>query len=481
MTRKTSFIAMVSLLLLVGFSAISFVSYYVANESLNQHVRTNTLPLTSDNIYSEIQRDLLQPILVSSLMARDTFVHDWVAAGEENSEAIVRYLKNIQESYNTVTAFFVSEKTHNYYHSTGILKRVEKDSETDAWYFNVSKLTNEFEVNLDVDTADNSRTTFFVNHKVLDSQGTYLGAIGVGLASQTATELINMYQHRYGRRVYFIDRIGQIRLQGQAREGIETIHQVDGLRDIATKVLTTTGGSYSYQRHGKTILLKTRFVPDLHWYLLVEQPQEAAEEVKSALWVNLAMSLVITFVIMCLAHLTLGGYQRRLESMATTDLLTGTASRHAFEASFSQLIHFAKRRQQNLSVVLVDIDHFKQVNDKYGHLQGDQVLVSVAKLLRVHLRKSDIICRWGGEEFLLVLPECDQPAAMKLANKIRELVELSLKEVSGHAMNITASFGVAQYDGQESADSLFHRADQALYLAKSLGRNKVESTAELSY
>jgi len=480
MMRKTSFIAMVSLLLLVGFSSISFVSYYVANDSLNHHIRTNTLPLTSDNIYSEIQRDLLQPVLVSSLMAHDTFVHDWVAAGEQNSEAIVRYLRNIQDSYSTVTAFFVSEKTHNYYHSTGVLKRVEENNKADAWYFNLPNLEGDFEIKLDVDTADNSRTTFFVNHTVLDERGTYLGTIGVGLASKTAQNLIDMYQRRYGRRVYFIDRVGKIRLQGQSREGMETIHQVEGLRDIATQLLTTTGGSYSYQSYGKTILLKTRFMPDLHWYLLVEQPQETAAEVESALWINLAMSLVITLVIMCLAHLTLGGYQRRLEAMATTDLLTGTASRHVFEVNFTQLINFAKRRKQNLSVVLVDIDHFKRVNDKFGHLEGDQVLIRVAKLLQVHLRNSDIICRWGGEEFLLVFPECDLNAAMTLANKIRELIEQSLKDVSGHPMNITASFGVAQYNGQESADTLFHRADKALYLAKESGRNKVEVSPEAS-
>lgn len=478
MTRKTSFITMISMLLMVGFSAISFVSYYVANDSLNQHIRSNTLPLTSDNIYSEIQRDLLQPILVSSLMARDTFVHDWVKGGEKSTEAIVRYLKNIQDSYNTVTAFFVSDTSQKYYHSTGVLKRVEKSNAADAWYFNVSRLANDFEINLDVDTADNSRTTFFVNHKVINEQGEYLGAIGVGLASQTAKELIDMYQHRYGRRVYFVDRIGQIRLQGESLEGIETIHQVVGLRDVATQILSTTGGSYSYQSKGKTTLLKTRFMPDLNWYLLVEQTQETSDEVKSTLWINLLMSFLITLIIMGLAHLTLGGYQRRLEAMATTDLLTGTSSRHAFEASFNQLINFAKRRQQALSVVLVDIDHFKQVNDRYGHLQGDQVLVNVAKLLRVHLRSSDVICRWGGEEFLLVLPECDQASAMKLANKIRELIELSLKEVGGHEMNISASFGVAQFNGHEAPDSLFHRADQALYLAKELGRNRVEPSPD---
>lgn len=89
-SRKGSFIASTSILLLLGFSAISLISYYVANSTLNQHIRTNTLPITSDNIYSEVQRDLLQPILVSSLMAQDTFVHDWIINGEADPSCALR-------------------------------------------------------------------------------------------------------------------------------------------------------------------------------------------------------------------------------------------------------------------------------------------------------------------------------------------------------------------------------------------------------
>ena len=476
--RKPSFMLIASLLLILAFSTISIVSYYVANYSLNQHIRTNTLPLTSDNIYSEIQRDLLQPILVSSLMANDTFVHDWVVRGEQNPAPMSRYLTSIQERYDTVTAFFVSDLSKNYYHSSGVIKQVSADDSMDDWYFNVREISGEFEINLDIDTVDATTTTLFVNHKVFDQNDNLLGVIGVGLASQTIMELVETYQARYGRHVYFIDRLGKVVLQGSRFNGADDIRKVAGLSELATQVLTSPGGSYQYTSNGQAFQIKTRFVPELNWYLIVEHTEQTEDEVVTALWVSLSVSLIVTVIVLLLVHYTLGGYQRRLELMANTDLLTGTMSRHALETSFSQILSFARRQQHPVSTVLVDVDHFKSVNDKYGHLAGDRVLTQIANILRDSLRGSDSICRWGGDEFLIVLPDCDLVAAHGLAEKMRQLIEESLQVIDGQTLGITASFGVAQYNGQESASNLFSRTDQALYRAKSLQRNRVVLVGE---
>lgn len=475
-SRKGSFIASISVLLVLGFSAISLISYYVANSSLNQHIRTNTLPITSDNIYSEVQRDLLQPILVSSLMAQDTFVHDWIVAGEKDPAAITRYLKNIQERYKTITAFFISDRTRHYYHSSGILGKVDPGNPQDDWYFRVKNLSEPFEINLDIDTADKSRTTFFVNHKVLDTDNSYLGAIGVGLASEAVKEMIEIYQNRYNRQVYFVDREGNITLHGKALEGRNNIREIDGLKDIATQIVTTTGGSYEYRSNDKRVFLKTRYVPELDWYLLVEQEEHPEQAVQSVLWLNLGLSIGIILIVLVLAHFTLGSYQRRLEHMANTDKLTGAITRTAFEPTFEILLNFAQRRQQPLSILLMDIDHFKVINDTHGHLLGDRVLTKICALIDSQLRKSDIICRWGGEEFLIVLPECPLDSAIDIATKMCALIEESLKVVDGNHIEVTASFGVAQYNNHESSENLFLRADKALYAAKANGRNRVETT-----
>lgn len=272
--RKTRFIIIISLLLIIGFSSTSFISYVVANKALDKYIRTNTLPLTSDNIYSEIQRDILPTIAISSLMAQDTFVRDWILHGEKEPKNIIRYLSSIQNRYSMTTAFFISDKTHNYYHSSGILKKVSPESTLDSWYFNLGKLQDDFKINIDVDTANLSQTNLFVNHRILDYSGKYLGIIGVGLSSEMITDMIAFYQSRYDRQVYFIDPSGNVVLSGKLYQGATNITQTEGLSKIAPSVLAGTGGSYTYFKGDQEIFLESRFIPELNWYLQVGQNKE---------------------------------------------------------------------------------------------------------------------------------------------------------------------------------------------------------------
>jgi len=472
--RKFRFISIISLLLLVGFSATSFVSYYVANESLADHIQHNTLPLTSDNIYSEIQRDLLSPIFISSVMAQDTFVRDWIINGEQDINQITRYLKSIQDRYQTITAFFISDKTFKYYHSTGLLKQVDPQEPQDDWYFRVRSLTDDFEINVDKDSANVNRTTVFVNHQVFDFDKNYIGAIGVGLSSETVKSMIEKYQSRYDRQVYFVDQRGEVMLHGDSFHGAMQIKNTTGLSQIAASVLSQLDGDFIYQRDGKTVYLNTRFVPEFNWYLLVEQVEKSEATIENTLWINLLLSLAITVVVLIIASITFNSYQKRLEEMATKDKLTSTASRHAFDPMFFQAVRSSIRRGEKVSAILADIDHFKQTNDHYGHLMGDRVLATVAQVMKANLRSEDVICRWGGEEFLILLSSSDLEETCKLAEKMRLAIQSTILPSKKGEVMVTVSFGVTLFIPGESKDEFFERADKALYLAKNKGRNRVE-------
>lgn len=472
--RKTRFILVISLLLIIGFSSISLVSYFVANNSLNHYIRANTLPLTSDNIYSEIQRDVLPTVIISSLMAQDTFVRDWIINGEQDVPKIENYLQSIQQRYETETAFYVSDKTLNYYHSTGLIRQVSPEKTDDAWYFRVSKSADDFEINVDIDTVDTQKTTIFVNYKIFNDEDQYLGITGVGLSSKMVKNQIKYYQDSYDRQVYFVKPNGQIALSDEHLQANSNIYQTEGLSEIAEQVLSSDKGSYAYTRHGEQVFLNSRFVPELGWYLLVEQVGKPESRLQKTLWVNLFVSLAITIVVLILAHLTIRKYQRRLVVMATTDELTGLHNRHAFDLAFKQSIKIATRDKQPLSLVLIDIDHFKTINDHYGHIEGDKVLQEFADTLTDSLRDSDSLCRWGGEEFIMLLPKCNSAHAEVLAQKIRNTINRKQVLVNGNKIHLSASFGISQYIPEESRDQLIQRADSALYQAKSHGRNCVK-------
>lgn len=473
---KKKFIWALSILLLTAFVLTSGISYRVAHESLSEQIELNTLPLTSDNIYSEIQQDLLQPIFISSLMAQDTFVRDWTINDEQDPTKLIRYLREIQNKYDTVTSFFISEKSRNYYHSSGILKTIEDTEPDDAWYFRVRSLpkSENYEINIDPDSANKSRTVVYVNYKVFDFDGNFIGVTGVGLAVEKVKKLIELYQKRYNRHVFFVDREGRVTLNGDQYNGAASLQTSPGLDKFATRILTSPSASLTYLRDGKTVYLNSRLVSEFKWYLMVEQEEvEAEKKLLATFWGNLVLSLLVTLAILFIANMTLGRYQRKIEQMASTDKLTGAANRQVFEEYFYQAIVQAKADQSMVSVILLDIDYFKRVNDSYGHNIGDLVIKTIANILRNQLRDQDIVCRWGGEEFVLLLPEIDLSHAGDIAERIRKAIAERKIRVNEHEISVTASCGVAEYKANEKPTELINRVDVALYQAKESGRDQV--------
>ena len=161
----------------------------------------------------------------------------------------------------------------------------------------------------------------------------------------------------------------------------------------------------------------------------------------------------------------------QLERLANTDRLTGQWSRLKIEELAHNEIKRAERYDFPLALVFLDIDRFKSVNDQYGHDVGDCVLTGVAHRIKSHLRDSDSLCRWGGEEFIILMPHTDLDQACLIAEKLRGL--LAAEPLTG-TIGVTASFGVAQWQPGQSLGELVHCADLMLYRAKKLGRNRVE-------
>jgi diguanylate cyclase (GGDEF)-like protein len=165
-----------------------------------------------------------------------------------------------------------------------------------------------------------------------------------------------------------------------------------------------------------------------------------------------------------------------MANLAYTDTLTSLPNRRRLYEDVYRLIALAERYGQEFCVCLFDLDHFKRLNDTHGHLVGDQVLQEVAQVARLHLRAADLFGRWGGEEFVVLLPQ----TRLSDAQTALERVRLALHTIAlPHVHTITASFGVAAYLPGETCESLLHRADQALYLAKTTGRNRIVVDGEM--
>lgn len=164
-------------------------------------------------------------------------------------------------------------------------------------------------------------------------------------------------------------------------------------------------------------------------------------------------------------------YQRAVES-ATIDPLTGVRNRAAMDSAMKREIGLSQRHGTPLSVILMDIDHFKRINDQHGHLYGDQALKAAAQCAEGSIRESDMIFRYGGEEFLILLTGTDLTGAELLAERIRQNIE-QLPAQTEKEIHMTVSLGVTTLTGSDSINTLFQRMDSALYQAKEEGRNRV--------
>lgn len=168
--------------------------------------------------------------------------------------------------------------------------------------------------------------------------------------------------------------------------------------------------------------------------------------------------------------------RQKLERVANFDGLTGIHNRRWFNHTYQRLLQRAKRGNENLCLVVVDVDHFKSFNDRYGHHAGDQVLISVAESLASAMRPTDLLARYGGEEFVVILPGTDLDGAKCCAERLRVTVagaRVARPDGDGDLPAVTISLGVAQYQLNNDGDQLFARADAALYRAKEQGRNRV--------
>ena len=167
--------------------------------------------------------------------------------------------------------------------------------------------------------------------------------------------------------------------------------------------------------------------------------------------------------------------ERRLRDLATTDTLSGLWNRRHFLECAHVEVERARRHRQPLTAVLADIDHFKRVNDEHGHDAGDRVIRHVSSILRSHLRVHDIVGRWGGEEFIMLLPHTDLAGAAALCERLRGAIETTHCPLPNGAIPVTMSFGVRTVDLESALEESVKQADAALYDAKHAGRNRVQA------
>jgi len=468
MKIKSRLILALSIILVTAFTATSLVNYTIARKAVREELLNSSLPLTGKNIYSEIHAAIMRPLLVSSSMATDTFLKDWIHDGEKDLDAIRNYLDGIKQRYGFMTTFFVSANTDRYYYPGGSLKRISPRNMRDIWYYTFVASKKEYELNVDLSQQDQDALTIFVNFR-LEDKGKFLGVVGVGLNMNYATALLRDAQEKYGRNVYLVDQDGLVQVHPEVQR-LERFYitESEGIDSIAEKILQprTEAANFEYDKDSHHYLISTHYLQEFEWHLIVEQDEgEALMAARNNMIRTLLVGLGVSLLIIFLCAITINHFQKRLERMANTDPLTGAANRNALEEQFKLAAYKAQRYEKLFTITIIDMDNFKEINDRHGHLIGDKVLKFVAETIISTIRPIDTFARWGGDEFI-VLMEGSKDDALAMANRICQTVA-----ERPHDMKVAFSCGISQYRENDTIDAMTQRADKALYRAKSQGGN----------
>lgn len=472
MTIKAKLLGALSVILMTAFVATSLINYSITRDAVRNELLHSALPLTGKNIYSEIHAAMMKPILVSSSMANDTFLQDWAKDGEQDSSIISKYLSEIKNKYGFISTFFVSASTDIYYSHKGVLKKIGPRDPHDVWYYAFTRTGQEYDLDVDTNEAEDGKLTIFVNFRVEDHEGKLLGVTGVGINMDQAVDLLAQSRSQYGRNVYLVDQDGLIQVHPD-RKFIEQFYitKAGGIRDVASKILQPRDEAFNveYDWEGKHYLLSTRYIPEFQWHLIVEQEEGVAlVTARGNMFRTLGIGLGVSILIIFLCVLTINHFQTRLERMANTDPLTEVANRNALEERFILSAYKADRYGEKFSIVILDLDGFKEVNDMQGHLAGDEVLKAVAETISRSIRPTDLVARWGGDEFIILMDGTPEDAEVVI-HRIRKAMTHS-----SQATLVGFSSGITQFREGDDLGSMSQRADVAMYRAKNKGGNCVE-------
>jgi diguanylate cyclase (GGDEF)-like protein len=461
------------LVLIPSFIAVSLLNYFVQRDAIREELITTSLPLVRDLIDWEISTRLQDPLLASSLMAKDTFLIDWIEDGETDSKKIEKFLDSIRLEHGFATAFFVSAKTSRYYSYQGVHKEVARENAHDIWYYDFIHSGEPVSLDVDTDEVSEGKLTIFINYRVESVTGELLGVVGVGVDMSDIAALLQKTQKTYGRVVYMIDESGLI----QAHSDLAVIEKLNiqstfGIEEIANSILSSKTKTLDAHYEGKrgNILLTSRYIPDIKWYIIVEQDESISLQiVKDMLLKTILIGLFASILTILISIRVVNKYNQRLEKSSRLDHLTQVSNRMELDHRLFSEFAFCQRYGGTFSVMMIDLDNFKEINDTYGHIAGDNTLIQFAKLVSSSIRVTDDFGRWGGDEFLLILPKAKGPEGVFVANKLRSQVAACAAFKDFH---LTISVGVSEYKEKDTLESILSRTDTALYKAKDAGKDQ---------
>ncbi|MEM1262863.1 MAG: sensor domain-containing diguanylate cyclase [Pseudomonadota bacterium] len=452
------------------FATYSTIDRIVAEQSQEQQLAVSP-------VFELVADELLRPLYIAETFASSVDFTTSLDSADLDENALIQRLQEMEAELG-LTFFVASERTGKQYLSDG--RALDLVADDVRWYFEAKE--RDKDVMADLGQVGNVHLFFDV--AVYSRSREFLGYVGVGKPIQRFIDTFDSYKARYGYDFLFVNERGNIMLSSLPELVVTGAH-IPNLASLGwfehgdeTHSVEDAHDGEIIQIDSQDTLISEFGIKDLGWRLLLLTPLEARQAQTTRSLIVSGVSAVISVLLLAAATFYLMHlYKRSLETKAAVDDLTGLPNRTFVQRCYELL----QRDDESLCAIIVDLDHFKLINDTYGHDAGDRVLEAAACVFKDALRDKDTIGRWGGEEFVMLVPSTSIDTGMFIAERARKKLESLEIELREATVSITASFGVAFTNAaNESLADLLARADKVLYEAKDMGRNKVRLYREAS-
>lgn len=453
------------IVLLIALGAGFFFATYRAIDNIvaeQSHVQQEAM----SPVFKLVRDELLRPLYIAETFA-SSIDFTTMTFGKEDEQRLLNRLAEMKRDLG-LTFFVASEQSRTQYFSNGeTLALIEGEV---WWYFEAMERDKDFMADL----GQVGDVHLFYDVKMRSPDGEFLGYVGVGKPVQRFLKTFDLYKAQFGYDFMFVNDENEIILSSLP-DLVVTDAYIPTLESLSWFAPgRSSDASYDSEIidvQDEDFLISEFGIEELGWRLLLLVPLEARQaQITSAFIKNALAAVLIVAMVAGLVFLLMLLYKRGLERETEIDPLTGVPNRLFAQRRFAEL----ERAQASLCVIIIDLDYFKSVNDEYGHDAGDRALKAAVTVLAQDLRERDAICRWGGEEFVMLIPSATIDSGKDIAERARENLERMPINIGDTTVSITASFGLAFGSAKEhSFADLLARADQMLYRAKQQGRNQV--------
>jgi diguanylate cyclase (GGDEF)-like protein len=416
-----------------------------------------------------ITQEILQPLFMAETIAIASPLKFRMNEDVIDEKKILNKLALISEDSN-MQFFVASEKNRMQYNSDGTtFPLIEGKVE---WYFR-EKENDQKTIGI---LGNRNNIHIYFDVKIHNDEGEFLGFIGVNKKLDTFVNAFEDFKTQFGYDFVFVDHYDNVVLSSDpsiVADGVRIIklEQLDWFQALtAEQKINQQNSNLVVTVNDEDLLIAEVHIKALNWTLFLVTPlKDRQADVTNELILKTLYILALLILIILVAYLSIHFFQGELAKKYQKDSLTKLPNR-AYLAW-----HFQKMSQihHSISAIMVDIDSFKNINDTYGHNVGDVILKEIARLLQSQLRNEDIVARWGGEEFLILIPSTDESLAKEIAERARLAIDQHEFKAGKTSLAITASFGVSINNASKELEKIVADADQALYEAKRSGRNRV--------